>query len=82
MAQGKNTARMVIGRTLAVFVASGLSVVGAGSVVGVELWKSVVIAGVSGVVTVLQGLSRAFMKDGNLSSDEIEAVFAEVDKQD
>jgi hypothetical protein len=80
MAQGKNTARMVIGRTLAVFVASGLSVVGAGSVVGVELWKSVVIAGVSGVVTVLQGLSRAFMKDGNLSSDEIEAVFAEVDK--
>jgi hypothetical protein len=39
-------------------------------------------AGVSGVVTVLQGLSRAFMKDGNLSSDEIEAVFAEVDKQD
>jgi hypothetical protein len=80
MAQGKNTARMVISRTLAVFVASGLSVVGAGSVVGVELWKSVVIAGVSGVVTVLQGLSRAFMKDGNLTSDEIEAVFAEVDK--
>jgi hypothetical protein len=80
MAQGKNTIRMVIGRTLAVFVASGLSVVGAGSVVGVELWKSVVIAGVSGVVTVLQGLSRAFMKDGNLTSDEIEAVFAEVDK--
>ena len=81
MAEANKKARMVLGRSLAVFLASGLSVVGAGAVVGVELWKSVLIAGVTGVAAVARGLSRAYLRDGNLTVDEIDAVFAEVDEE-
>jgi hypothetical protein len=67
-------------RILAVFAASGLSVVGAGAVAGVELWKAVLMAGVGGVATVVEGLARAFLDDGKLDVDEINEVFNRVDK--
>ena len=63
------------------FGASGLSVVGAGAIAGVSLWKAVLMAGVGGVATVIEGLARAYMDDGVLDDDEINAVFNKVDKK-
>ena len=69
---------MILGRIVATFIASALGVVGAGTIAGVELWKAVFMAGISGVAVVLEGLSRAYLADGDLSDDEINAVFSEV----
>ncbi len=63
------------------FGASGLSVVGAGAIAGVSLWKAVLMAGVGGVATVIEGLARAYMDDGVLDAEEINAVFNKVDKK-
>lgn len=63
------------------FGASGLSVVGAGAIAGVSLWKAVLMAGVGGVATVIEGLARAYMDDGVLDPEEINAVFNKVDKK-
>jgi hypothetical protein len=71
--------RQVILRILAVFVATGLSVIGAGSLAGIEIYQAVAIAGISGVAVVVEGLARAFIADGNLSADEINAVFSEAE---
>lgn len=71
--------RQVILRILAVFVATGLSVIGAGSIAGIEIWQAVAIAGISGVAVVVEGLARAFIADGNLSAEEINAVFSEAE---
>ena len=68
-------------RIVAVFAASGLSVVGAGAIAGVQLWKAVLMAGIGGVATVVEGLSRAFMDDGKLDQNEINSVFNSVDKR-
>ena len=68
-------------RIVAVFAASGLSVVGAGAIAGVQLWKAVLMAGIGGVATVIEGLSRAFMDDGKLDLNEINSVFNAVDKR-
>jgi len=68
-------------RILAVFAASGLSVIGAGAIAGVELWKACMMAGIAGVATVIEGLSRAFLDDGKLSLQEINEVFNKVDKK-
>jgi len=73
--------RKLLLRIVAVFAASGLSVIGAGAIAGVELWKAVLIAGIGGVATVVEGLSRAFLQDGKLDADEIEEVFSAVDKK-
>jgi hypothetical protein len=73
--------KQILLRILAVFGASGLSVVGAGAIAGVSLWKAVMMAGVGGVATVVEGLARAYMDDGVLDKDEINAVFNKVDKK-
>lgn len=68
-------------RILATFAASGLGVIGAGTIAGVPVWKAVFMAGIAGVATVIEGLSRAFLDDGKLSLDEINQVFNKVDKK-
>ena len=71
----------IILRIMATFAASGLGVIGAGTIAGVPVWKAVFMAGIAGVATVIEGLSRAFLNDGKLDSDEINSVFAKVDKK-
>lgn len=71
----------IILRIIATFAASGLGVIGAGTIAGVPLWKAIFMAGIAGVATVVEGLSRAFLDDGKLSLDEINAVFDKVGKQ-
>jgi len=68
-------------RILATFAASGLSVVGAGAIAGVPLWKAIMMAGIGGVAVVIEGLSRAFLDDGKLTNAEINDVFRAVDKK-
>jgi hypothetical protein len=77
MAQIQN----IVLRILATFAASGLGVVGAGTIAGVPLWKAIFMAGIAGVATVVEGLSRAFLDDGKLSLDEINDVFSRVEKK-
>ena len=71
----------VLLRIVAVFAASGLSVIGAGSLVGIELWQAVALAGGLGVATVVESLARAFLDDGNLTKEEIDEAFSKVDKR-
>ena len=56
MKQVKN----ILLRILATFAASGLSVIGAGAIANVPLWKACFMAGIAGVAVVVEGLSRAF----------------------
>jgi hypothetical protein len=69
-------------RIMATFAASGLGVIGAGAIAGVPLWKACFMAGIAGVAFVVEGLSRAFLDDGKLSIEEINAVFNKVDGKD
>lgn len=71
----------VLLRILATFAASGLGVIGAGTIAGVPVLKAVFMAGIAGVAVVIEGLSRAFLEDGKLSSSEINEVFNKVDKK-
>ena len=66
---------------VATFAASGLGVIGAGAIAGVDIWKACFMAGMAGVATVVEGLSRAFLDDGQLSTAEINQVFTKVDKK-
>ncbi len=71
----------IIIRIVAVFAASGLSVIGAGAIVGIELTTAVLMAGLLGVATVIEKLARSFIDDGKLSVSEINAAFNSVDKK-
>ena len=77
MEQVKN----ILLRILATFSASGLGVIGAGTIAGVPILKAIFMAGIAGVAVVVEGLSRAFLNDVKLSLDEIDSVFSKVKKE-
>ena len=51
----------VLMRIVAVFAASGLGVIGAGSIAGISVVKAVTVAGLTAVAAVIEKLARAFM---------------------
>jgi hypothetical protein len=77
---GWATVKNILTRIVAVFAASGLGVLGAGAVIGIDTIQAVSMAGLLGVATVVEKLARAYLDDGKLTLDEINAAFAKVDK--
>ena len=70
----------ILMRIVAVFAANGLAVIGAGAVAGISVAKAMTVAGLSAVAVVVEKLARAFMDDGRLTIDEINAAFSTTDK--
>ena len=70
----------VLMRIVAVFAASGLAGIGAGAIAGISVAKAMMVAGLTAVAAVVEKLARAFMDDGKLTLDEINAAFSTVDK--
>lgn len=71
---------MILARMLAVFVANGLAIIGAGSIIGIDTLSSVLLAGSLGVAKVTEALARGYLDDGRLSIDEINEAFGNMDK--
>jgi len=71
----------ILMRMVAVFASSGLSVIGAGSLFGLDVITAAMMAGLLGVATVVESLARAFLDDGKLTSAEINEAFSKVDKK-
>ena len=73
-------------RVIATFVASALGVIGAGSVAGsvsgvdIPIWFSAIMGGIMAVAKVVELLSLAFLEDGKLSREEINAAFRQTTK--
>ncbi len=72
--------KMILARMLAVFVANGLAIIGAGSIIGIDTLSSVLLAGSLGVAKVTEALARGYLDDGRLSIDEINEAFGNMDK--
>ena len=67
--------KMIMARMIAVFVANGLAIIGAGSIIGIDTLSSVLLAGSLGVAKVTEALARGFLDDGKLTIDEINEAF-------
>lgn len=69
--------KQILMRIVATFAATGLGVLGAGTIAGVPVWKAVFMAGIGGTATVVEKLARAYLDDGKLSVQEINEAFGE-----
>jgi hypothetical protein len=67
---------MILKRTIALVILKVSAVLAAGSIGGVELWKSALIAAFVGIMEVAESLARAYVVDGKLDDDEINVAFA------
>ena len=72
--------KQILLRILATFAANALTIVGAGAIAGIPLWKACFVAGIGGVATVVEKMARAYMDDGKLSVDEINTIFGQAKK--
>ena len=73
--------KMILARMVAVFVANGLAIIGAGSIIGIDTLSSVLLAGSLGVAKVTEALARGFLDDGKLTLEEINEAFSGMDKK-
>lgn len=73
--------KSIVSRMIAVIIATGLGTIGAGSLIGLEVWKTAGLAAFMGVAVVSEELARAYLIDGKLDEDEINAAFAKVDNE-
>ena len=71
----------VILRSIALFMTMALPAIGAGAFAGVEPVQSALIAGALGVSKVLTDLAKAFLDDGQLTQEEVDAVFKRANKK-
>ena len=66
---------------VAVFIAQASSVIGAGSLVGIDVLQSSLLAGLLGVANVLEILARKYLNDGQLTIDEVNQAFGILDSK-
>ena len=71
-----NIAKTILKRTIALVILKVSAVLAAGSIGGVELWQSALIAAFVGVMEVAESLARAYVVDGVLDEEEINIAFA------
>lgn len=72
----------VINRILATFAINAFAVIGGGALIGIDVFSTILLAGVLGVANVLEDLARGYVKDGYLSDEEIEAAFRKAAEAD
>ncbi len=72
-----NLAKDILLRAVAVFIASALGAIGAGSIFGIGAGVAAGVAGLMAVSVVLERLAREFLEDGKLTQAEVNAAFHE-----
>lgn len=69
-------ASVIFKRTIALVILKVSAVLAAGTIGGVEIWQSALIAAFVGIMEVAESLARAYVVDGKLDADEINIAFA------
>ena len=69
-------ASIIVKRTIALVILKVSAVLAAGTIGGVEIWQSALIAAFVGIMEVAESLARAYVVDGKLDQDEINIAFA------
>ena len=68
--------KKIFKRTIALVILKVSGVLAAGSIAGVELWQSALVAAFVGIMEVAESLARAYVVDGVLDNEEIDVAFA------
>jgi hypothetical protein len=65
-------------KSFAVILISAISAMGVGALLGVDPWKTIIIAGVVGLLRVIENIARGYLNDGQVTITEIDKAFKEV----
>lgn len=77
-----NKVKEIVSRMIAVCIATSLGTIGAGSLLGVDVWKSAGLAALLGCAVVAESLARAFLADGQLTDKDINKAFSQINSDE
>lgn len=69
--------KKIFKNTIALIVLKVSGVLAAGSLGGIEIWQSALIASFVGVMEVAEELSRSYLNDGSLSDEDIQSAYSQ-----
>ena len=75
----KMNVKAVSKRTFAYVVLKVSGTLGGGFVVGVEIWQAAAVAAFVGFMEVAEDLSRAYVRDGDVSESDMDEIFGGLD---
>jgi hypothetical protein len=64
-------------RTIAYVVLKVSGTLGGGFAMGIEIWQAAAMAAFIGVMEVAEDVSRAYVKDGEVSDADVDAIFGD-----
>jgi hypothetical protein len=67
-------------RTVAYIVLKVSGTLGGGAVIGVEVWQAALLAGFIGFMEVAEEVSRAYVKDGDVTEADMNDIFNDFDE--
>lgn len=70
----------IVTRSFALFLMMALPAIGAGAFAGVEPINSALIAGALAISKVVTDLAKAYLDDGQLTKEEVDAIFKRAGK--
>ena len=74
--------RAISKRTMAYVVLKVSGTLGGGAIMGVEVWQAAALAGFIGIMEVAEDVSRAYLKDGDVSEEDVDSIFGEYAVED
>ena len=69
-------------RTVAYVVLKVSGTLGGGFAMGIEIWQAAAMAAFIGVMEVAEDVSRAYVKDGEVSEQDVDAIFGDYAEAD
>ena len=71
----KNLIKGILKRMTALVILKVSGVLAAGSIAGMEIWQSALVAAFVGVMEVTEDLARGYVNDGTLTDEEVNNAF-------
>lgn len=72
----KEIIKDISGRTIAYMIMKVSGTFVGASAIGLAFWQSAVMAGVAGIMEIAEELSRAYLNDGSIDKEELNAISA------
>jgi hypothetical protein len=69
-------------RTVAYIILKISGTLGGGAVIGVEVWQAALLAGFIGFMEVAEEVSRAYVKDGDVTEADMNDIFGDFEDEE
>jgi hypothetical protein len=77
----KQILKALSGRTIAYIILKISGAFVGGSAIGLAFWQSAIMAAFTGIMEIAEEMSRAYLNDGAISVEEMDASFAKLQEQ-